>query len=204
MVYSATHFLASHHIAADQVTPSSGLALFTGTLHLFAHPLEVSDAFLCLLAVGIVLAIIRSITGNIAACIGLHAGWVWVMLVTHELAQPVRDRPLSFLLSRFDGFVGWLVLGWTMILGMVCRCSTRDALPDGERGERRGHDGELRRPTNPRAIGRSGRRTRRQSRQSLSGSSSSRHCCFSARLSGRISASRQPIQGRRRSAPAPA
>jgi len=118
LVYSATHFLASHHIAAEQVSPSSGVELLSGTLHLFVHPLEVADAFLCLFAVGVVLAIIRSITGNIAACIGLHAGWVWVMLVTHELAQPVRDHPLSFLLSRFDGFVGWLVLLWTLILGI--------------------------------------------------------------------------------------
>ena len=119
LIYSATHFLASHHIAADQVSPSSGLALLGGTLHLFAHPLEVADAFCCLFAVGIVLAAVRSVTGNIAACIGLHAGWVWVMLVAHELTQPVRDQPLSFLLSRFDGFVGWLVLGWTVLLGVA-------------------------------------------------------------------------------------
>jgi hypothetical protein len=38
------------------------------------------------------------------------------MLVSHELAQPARDGPLAFLLSRFDGFVGWLVLIWTVLL----------------------------------------------------------------------------------------
>jgi hypothetical protein len=31
----------------------------------------------------------------------------------------VRDQPLSFLLSQFDGFVGWLVLIWTMLSGVV-------------------------------------------------------------------------------------
>jgi hypothetical protein len=66
----------------------------------------------------VVLAIIRAVTGNIAACLGLHAGWVWVMLVTHQLSTPVRGEPLSFLLSGFDGFVGWLVLGWTILLGV--------------------------------------------------------------------------------------
>jgi hypothetical protein len=30
---------------------------------------------------------------------------------------PVREAPYSYLLSRFDGFVGWLVLGWTVLLG---------------------------------------------------------------------------------------
>ena len=30
-----------------------------------------------------------------------------------------RDQPLSFLLSQFDGFIGWLVLAWTVLSGAV-------------------------------------------------------------------------------------
>ena len=121
VVYSATHFFASFKIAPDQVTAWSGVDLLAGTLQSFAHPLGIADAFLCLFAVGIVLGIIRAATGNIAACIGLHAGWVWVMLVVHEMSQPVRGAAFSFLLSRFDGFVGWLVLAWTILLGFALR-----------------------------------------------------------------------------------
>jgi uncharacterized protein len=121
VVYSATHFFASFRIPVDQVSAWSGVDLLAGTLHLFAHPLGIADAFLCLLAVGAVLGAIRVITGNIAACIGLHAGWVWVMLVVHEMSQPLRTAPLGFLLSRFDGFVGWLVLAWTVLLGFGLR-----------------------------------------------------------------------------------
>lgn len=116
LLYAATHFFASHHIAPEQVTPGSGLELLAGTLHLLLAPAQIADAFLALFAVGVVLGLVRAATGNIAACIGLHAGWVWVMLVSHELLQPVRDAPLAFLLSRFDGFVGWLVLAWTVLL----------------------------------------------------------------------------------------
>jgi len=119
VIYSATHFFASYHIAPDQVTSSSGWTLLQGTLHLFSQPLAIADAFLCLFAVGVVLARIRAATGNIAACIGLHAGWVWVMLAVHEFTAPVRGQPLSFLLSQFDGFVGWLVLLWTALLGFA-------------------------------------------------------------------------------------
>src|SRR6266702_7067764 len=119
VIYSAVHFLSSYHIAADQVTSHSGMDLLLGTLHWFSTPLAMADAFLCLFAVGLVLAIIRAKTGNIAACIGLHADWVWVILFTHELTKPVRDQPLSFLLSQFDGFIGWLVLGWTILTGVV-------------------------------------------------------------------------------------
>jgi len=118
LLYAATHFFASFHIAPGQVTPRSGVELLAGTLHAFAHPLAIADAFLALFAVGVVLGLVRAATGNIAACIGLHAGWVWVMLVAHELAQPRPGAPLGFLLSRFDGFVGWLVLAWTALLAV--------------------------------------------------------------------------------------
>jgi membrane protease YdiL (CAAX protease family) len=135
LVYSWTHFLGSFHIPAAQVSPWSGVALLHGTLQSFDHPLGIVDAFLCLTAVGVVLALVRSITGNIAAGMGLHAGWVWVMLVVHGLAQPNRAARLGFLLSRHDGFTGWLVLGWTVLLGIGLgrfysrRASSANSLP---------------------------------------------------------------------------
>jgi membrane protease YdiL (CAAX protease family) len=116
VIFAATHFFASYHIAPEAVTPWSGVALLQGTLHAFAQPLSILDAFLALFAVGVLLGMVRAATGNIAACVGLHAGWVWVMLVVHELTQPRRTAPLGFLLSRFDGFVGWLVLAWIVAL----------------------------------------------------------------------------------------
>lgn len=118
VVYAATHFFASYHIPPDQVTSHSGIDLLLGTLHAFAHPAAIADAFLALTAVGVLLGMIRAATGNIAACVGLHAGWVWVMLVVHELTQPRRDASLGFLLSRFDGFVGWLVFAWIVVLAV--------------------------------------------------------------------------------------
>lgn len=118
ILYAATHFFAKVRIPPERVTPLSGLELITDTLQTLAHPAGIADAFLALTAVGIVLGLVRAATGNIAACIGLHAGWVWVMLVAHALVQPARAAPLGFLLSRFDGFVGWLVLGWTCVLAV--------------------------------------------------------------------------------------
>ena len=117
-LYAATHFFASYHIGAQQVTPWSGLALLGGTLHAFAAPLTILDAFLALFAVGVVLGGVRVATGNIAACVGLHAGWVWIMLIAHDLSVPRRTAPLAFLLSRFDGFVGWLVLAATLAMAV--------------------------------------------------------------------------------------
>ena len=118
LLYAATHFFGKVRIAPEDVTAWSGAALLGQSLEAFAHFAGIVDAFLALTAVGVVLALVRQATGNIAACLGLHAGWVWVMLVAHELSAPRRDAPLGFLLSRFDGFVGWLVLGWTIVLAV--------------------------------------------------------------------------------------
>jgi uncharacterized protein len=118
LLYAATHFFGRVRIAPQDVTPWSGLALLGQSLQAFAHFAQIADAFLALLAVGVVLALVRQATGNIAACLGLHAGWVWVMLVAHGLTAPRRAASLGFLLSRFDGFVGWLVLGWTLLLAV--------------------------------------------------------------------------------------
>jgi uncharacterized protein len=118
LVYAATHFFASYHIAPAQVSAHSGVDLLLGTVHAFAHPGQIADAFMALLAVGVLLGLVRAATGNIAACIGLHAGWVWIMLVVHELSQPRPEAPGGFLLSRFDGFVGWLVFAWIVVLAL--------------------------------------------------------------------------------------
>jgi len=118
-VYAATHFFVSFRVPADQVTAWSGLDLVTGTLVTFADPLKILDAYLCLFAVGVLLAAVRAATGNIASCMGLHAGWVWVITFVRETSQPNDAHPLRFLLSQFDGLVGWLVLAWTIVIGIV-------------------------------------------------------------------------------------
>jgi membrane protease YdiL (CAAX protease family) len=116
-LYAATHFIARYHIAAELVVPTSGVAMVAGSLKAFADPFSIGDAFLALFAVGVLLAAIRAATGNIAGCIGLHAGWVWVMLLVRATSVPDASRGTSFLVSGFDGFVGWLVLGWTLLIG---------------------------------------------------------------------------------------
>jgi membrane protease YdiL (CAAX protease family) len=119
LLYAAGHFIGRVRIPADQVQWYSGLDLLTGSLRLFGDPLRYADAFLCLFGVGVLLALVRSVTGNIASNMGLHAGWVWVITFMREGQQPNEAHPLRFLVSQFDGVVGWLVLVWTVLIGAV-------------------------------------------------------------------------------------
>ena len=59
--------------------------------------------------VGVLLALVRRATGHIGACIGLHAGFVAVIALFREVTGPVYDSRWSFLVSHFDGLVGYLV-----------------------------------------------------------------------------------------------
>jgi membrane protease YdiL (CAAX protease family) len=115
VLYAAVHFFARFHIEDAEVGLGSGLALLGGSLAEFAHPLQIADAYLCLAAVGALLALLRATTGAVATGIGLHAGWVTVMLVMLRLTSVDGEAPLGLLLSQHDGFVGWLTLLWTAI-----------------------------------------------------------------------------------------
>jgi hypothetical protein len=65
------------------------------------------------------LALARRRTGAIAACIGLHMGWVWVIKATLAVSREVEPSAFSPLVSQFDGYTGWLVASWALLLMLV-------------------------------------------------------------------------------------
>jgi membrane protease YdiL (CAAX protease family) len=117
LLYSATHFIGRYRVAPEDVHAGSGLDMLAGALAAFANPLGILDAFLCLTAVGLLLGMVRHLTGNIAACIGLHAGWVAVIFAVRETSERNPASPANWLMSDYDGFIGWMVLGWTLVIG---------------------------------------------------------------------------------------
>jgi uncharacterized protein len=119
LVYAATHFFAKTRIPAEQVGPGSGVDMLAGMLDSFSHPLGILDAFLCLFMVGVLLGLVRHLTGNVAACIGLHASWVAIITVVRETSERRESGPVAWLMSGYDGFIGWMVLAWTFVLGAV-------------------------------------------------------------------------------------
>jgi membrane protease YdiL (CAAX protease family) len=119
LVYAATHFIGRYRVPAAEVDAGSGIDMLAHAFGVLAHPVEILDAFLCLTAVGIVLGMVRARTGNIAAPIGLHAGWVAVIYIVRETSERRPDGAGAWLLSDYDGFIGWMVLGWSLVLGAV-------------------------------------------------------------------------------------
>jgi len=118
LVYAATHFMGRYRVAAADVNAGSGLDMLAYALADFARPYHFIDAFLCLVAIGVMLGMVRAYTGNIAACIGLHTGWVAVIYVVHETSRREPGSPLRWMLSDVNGFLGWLVLAWTVVIGV--------------------------------------------------------------------------------------
>lgn len=116
MLFAALHFLARIEVPPSEVSPLSGLRLLAAVGDQFANFSAIADSFFALLAVGLLLGLARAYTGNIALAVGLHAGWVAVMRVIVGATARPEGAPLAWLVSRSDGFTGWLVLAWTTLL----------------------------------------------------------------------------------------
>lgn len=118
-LYAALHFLSRSRIPHENVDWTSGFTLLAQTFSAYGDPAHLIDSFLALFAVGVLLGLVRERYANIAACIGLHAGWVWMIAVTRELTVRNAETPWSFLVGSYDGVVGYLVLAWTVALSVI-------------------------------------------------------------------------------------
>lgn len=111
VLYAAVHFFGrATSVPADEVTALSGFTAMGGFFSLYAEPMRILDAFLALYVVGLLLALVRWRWGDIAGCIGLHAGFVMIIAVFRKLSVPVEGE-WSFLVGSFDGLLGvWIAV----------------------------------------------------------------------------------------------
>lgn len=119
VLYSAVHFVKSS-VVIEQAAVGwlSGFSVIAGAFHRFGST-AIVDSALALAAAGVLLALVRARTGGIAACIGLHAGWVIVIKVTREVTDFEVGSPWAFLAGRYDGVTGYLALGWLAVLALL-------------------------------------------------------------------------------------
>lgn len=126
VLYAAVHFLGrAASVPYEEVDALSGFTAWAGFFAGWHQPLAVADAFLALWFVGLLLALVRLRFGDIAGCIGLHAGFVAAIALFRKVSVAQPDNPWSFLVGRFDGLLGlWIAL----LTALVCLALWRGAL----------------------------------------------------------------------------
>ncbi|HXA36140.1 MAG TPA: CPBP family intramembrane glutamic endopeptidase [Steroidobacteraceae bacterium] len=115
-LFAVLHFFAKARIPASGVGWGSGFDLLMLSFAPLGHPALVFDSFLSWLIVGLILSLTRVLTGNIAAAVGLHAGWVVVLRMLQESTTAGNAPAYSAWVGRFDGLLGYWLLPWGAVL----------------------------------------------------------------------------------------
>jgi membrane protease YdiL (CAAX protease family) len=118
LLYSAVHFLKPGALPPGQEMdwPAAGrmvLEVFTD-----AADWRNLDSFVALVLVGVFLGLVRERTGHVGWCIGLHAGWVFVIQVARHLTDGNPAAPHAWLTGDYDGVIGWLAAAWLAVLSL--------------------------------------------------------------------------------------
>jgi membrane protease YdiL (CAAX protease family) len=117
LLYGAVHFLGgTPPHPGEAAGPWDGIAVWRSSFSAFAEPLRILDAFAALYCVGLLLALVRLRWGDIAGCIGLHAGFVAVIAVVRRISVANADSGWSFLVGHFDGLLGFWVATLTALV----------------------------------------------------------------------------------------
>lgn len=118
-IYGAMHFVNSDiNIPAEEVRWLSATAVLFTSLHGFRDP-AFFDSLFALIAGGLLLGLVRYRTGRIAECIGIHAGWVTVVIVLRQTTYPNTQASGSFMVGEYDGVIGILAGLWFSSLAIA-------------------------------------------------------------------------------------
>jgi uncharacterized protein len=116
--YGLIHFLRPDlPVSLDEAGWSGGLRVLGGSFGRLADP-GILDSLFALVAAGVLLGLVRERTGRVAECIGLHAGWVFVIGLSRRLTETVPDAGQGWVAGRYDGVIGvlagavFLALAW--------------------------------------------------------------------------------------------
>ncbi|MCH8263072.1 MAG: CPBP family intramembrane metalloprotease [Proteobacteria bacterium] len=119
LVYAAVHFLKYRALPeGTEITWVTGMEILPEAFFRFSDP-NIIDHFLTLLVLGVLLSMVRIRNGNIAMCIGIHAGIVMTMKVTGKFSDYMPGSQFDFLVNRYDHMLGYLSFAWLLVLATV-------------------------------------------------------------------------------------
>ncbi len=117
LIWSSLLYAVLHFMRPAELPPGAtldGMGAFWMFTHAFIDLFQWRnlDSIVSLFLVGVLLALVRERRGQIGWCIGLHAGWVFVIQVTRKLTDGNAASGLAFLVGDYDGIIGWLAAVW--------------------------------------------------------------------------------------------
>jgi len=119
LLYALLHFMKPHALPQGMAFDWTGVwIMFTRVFSEVAQWRHL-DSFVALFLVGLFLALVRERTGHIGWCIGLHAGWVFVIQLSRRVSDGDEAASLAFLAGDYDGVIGWLAAAWIGLLAWV-------------------------------------------------------------------------------------
>ena len=115
LVYAAVHYLKFRDLPADTViTWFTGLEMLPPALFQFADPVRY-DTMVTLFFLGLLLGLVRLMTGSLILCIGIHAGLITGEKLIQYTTEFVPHNPHAHLVNRYDQFMGDLASVWLVI-----------------------------------------------------------------------------------------
>lgn len=119
---SAIYYAGLHFLKTKIEIPVQELSLlssYTVTIGAFKNLFQLSNlpAFIALFTVATFLGCVRMwLPQSLGLCVGIHAGWVFLIKMTSAFFDKTRHSDLKFLVSTYDGIIGPLVSVWLVIL----------------------------------------------------------------------------------------
>jgi membrane protease YdiL (CAAX protease family) len=131
VLYALVHFMKPGALPAGVALDWAGAWRMFAGVFTDAFQWKNLDSMTALFLAGVFLALVRGRTGHIGWCIGLHAGWVFVIQVTRQLTDGNAASPYSFLVGTYDGMIGWLAAAWmgALVLALAVLDASRRRRP---------------------------------------------------------------------------
>jgi len=117
LLYASVHFIHAPVPAEGTVVGwQSGWEMLATMFHSYENFSDIADSYTALFTAGLFLSLVRERSGNIALCVGIHAGWVLTIKLVKEVTNTATDTPAAFLIGSYDSVIGWAAAA---VLGLV-------------------------------------------------------------------------------------
>ncbi len=115
LIYAAVHFPDFPDLPPN--TDTYWLTGITWAPEMFKRFQRITvDHFLTLLAFGLMLGLLRVRYKSIAACIGVHAGAVMLIKISHHLTNRSQNSDFEYLVSQENSTLSWITFGTLLFL----------------------------------------------------------------------------------------